>query len=222
MISPIEQSNIIHRINDLNGFEFGEFTSASLIEGNLKINLAEVMDDDVCLRLKLATYIVSELEKYRINTVVATGGAINLAKDVAALADFDFIAINSMRNQRGVKNFSIDEDSRVHANKYRSKLAYIEDVSSTWGTVKRSLADADIKEPEVAVSAWRRGRPAPLEISAGKIALLSALNNYRPPYEERLSFPVRGVIERPIPLHIDSRANLEYWLPEVQDEDRGI
>ena len=125
MISPTEQSNIIRRINDLNGFEFGEFTSASLIEGNLKINLAEVMDDDVCLRLKLATYIVSELEKYRINTVVATGGAINLAKDVAALADFDFIAINSMRNQRGVKNFSIDEDSRVHANKYRSKLAYI-------------------------------------------------------------------------------------------------
>ena len=99
MISPTEQSNIIRRINDLNGFEFGEFTSASLIEGNLKINLAEVMDDDVCLRLKLATYIVSELEKYRINTVVSTGGAINLAKDVAALADFDFIAINSMCNQ---------------------------------------------------------------------------------------------------------------------------
>lgn len=44
MISPTEQSNIIRRINDLNGFEFGEFTSASLIEGNLKINLAEVME----------------------------------------------------------------------------------------------------------------------------------------------------------------------------------
>lgn len=222
MVSQAEQSQLIRCIDDLNGLEHAGFSSASNIESNFKINMAEALDRDVALRQKVASYIVGELESYRVNTIVAVGGAVNLAKDVAAIADFDFVAINSIIQFPGQKKFSVDFDSRVHTNKYRSKLAFVEDVSSTWGTVRRALSDTDIKDPEVAISAWRRGVPAPAELSPGQIVVLNALNNRRPPLEMRTPYPVRGIIERPVPLYISEDSRLADWLPEVGDEDRDF
>ena len=217
-VSASEQSSLIKLIATEGGFVHESFISASGIESNFKIELAEIMDRNIILRRKIAGYIVGELEQYRVNMILSTGGAIPLARDVAAITDMDFLAIDSSM-ENGVKTFRIDDDSKMHANKYRTRLAYVEDVSSTWGTVRRSIGQSGIRDPEVAISAWRRGIQAPVGMTGARLVYANSLNNRRPPYEEALGYVVKGVIERPMPLVIEQDDGLYKLLPELLEVD---
>lgn len=204
MITLNEQAELIEMIDEAEGFKYESFTSASGIESNFKIELAEAMDRNYDLRLKIAHYMIEELVRSRVNMIVATGGAVSLAMDVAAISDWNFAEIQSNKDENGQKKFSIDPLIKENINQPETKYAFVEDVSSTWGTVLRSILQSEIKDPEIAISGWRRGVRASSTLSGFSLKVHNKTANRMPVFEEKTRFRKKGIINKPAALFIDS------------------
>lgn len=215
MIGPDQRRELIELADEAHAFSHGEFESAASIAGNFKIELAEAMQRESNLRLKFAGYIISELEQVEVNIIIATGGAVDLAEDVAQMAGWEFREIESRRSTEGKKYFFIDDDTRDEINDPSMRTAYVEDVSSTWQTVIRSIESADILDPLVAISAWRRGRPAPIERKNEWLLHRNIENPSDPPFEAHANFPVMGIIECPVPMRLNHKSEAGLWIPEL-------
>jgi hypothetical protein len=223
MVSIGEQSDLIVGIHQSNGFvykSFGPagtsktFNSAAGIEGNFKIYLPEALERNQELKQKTVGHVAAEL--VGVEVIAAVGGAIGIAREVAKETGMPLLEINTITNKRG-KSFCLRKGNRLILDK-NPRIGWVEDISCTWQTIDAAARQTRIIDLiSVAISCWRRGEPAPEGMTAYEIIEYNKRFNFRHLYEKPLTFPIRSVINRPIPLWIPNKEMIPRWLPELAE-----
>jgi hypothetical protein len=205
---------LLRSIRDTDGFVREEFTSAAGIRGNLKVELPTVLDRSPEAMSVFAGVIAEEVRE--VELLVATGGAVSLCREVERLTGKSRAVVRSVI-VKGVKNFSLCDHAidLIHDD---PTVGVIEDVSSTFWTIERMLAQTGLGPlaTKIAVG-FRRGRPAPTDMSHDDIDAYNKHFAFRELYEHDLGIPVVGVIEKFLPLWIPVEPQINNYLPELAE-----
>jgi hypothetical protein len=209
MISQAEQSVLIIELDAARAFKYQAFTSAAGIPVNFKIELPEALARDKRLMQRFVGYMAMDLTK--VDVIAATGGAVDIAKEVASSTGMPLVEIK--KNQNRVFQTANAEGHDVLAKKPR--IGFVEDVTSTRDTTEQAINQLRIRNLiDVVTVGWRRGEPAPTGMTAEDIMEYNRHFSFRHLYEVPTELSLVSVIERRIPLWLPTEEMIYARLPE--------
>lgn len=213
MISPREQSILIEGIAEADGFVRKPFIGAAGIGGNLKVALPEALDRYRELKSRFVGHAANALSD--VDVILATGRAVDIATEVAFATGQKLIEIRAVK-RRGVKHFSFSTEDQKRIDS-RPRMGLFEDVSSTLQTAVRATRGLNIQK---VVVGFRRGEPATPHMTKREVIEYDQKRSSSALLEVPNSFTIVPIIERKLPLLIQSDEALFGYLPELEIIDQ--
>ncbi|MDQ3123642.1 MAG: hypothetical protein M3Q14_03085 [bacterium] len=214
MINPESQTRLIRQVYEAGGFVQEEFWSAAGIRSNFKIQLQEAANHQPDLHSIFGHLIAREIGD--VDVLAATGGAIKFARAAAEIAMKPLILVEAYYI-KGAKYFRLNNGGLDLAQQ-EPEIGFIEDVTSTKGTIKRVIETTGLEQLITqGVACWRRGRVAPTDMGNEDIQEYNRRFAFRELYEEPLPFPMSNIIERFVPLWIPTEQQQVLYIPEMEE-----